>query len=299
MKEYGTITSLFQLVFDKNLSPHFLRTARLINKHFFLLQRRALRQPGRIPVANVDHPLDKAIPFRPKRVMIYHDFSSFWIRTAVCLARSASPLAAGDFIDTLGSLYVTAAEVYSRHMSTTTRPRYFGNIGCIAIQLFDPHLLCVPSLHVMVCIHTWIKTRCFFQQCDASKSEKAFIDKLFDHAVLITESVLYMKQHSVNCIPAALYAMNCFESGLFTDEDASTFTQALFHDERNVEIPHAVRNDIRVHIETVYAAFIRERGQLLTAGNSDWTTPLIRFLENCPRQTFPDPDLRLPRNIGK
>jgi hypothetical protein len=287
MKEYGTITSLFQLVSDKNLAPHFLRTARLINEHFFRLQRRAVWQPGLIPVANVDHPLDKAIPFQPKRVMIYHDFSAFWIRTAACLARSASPRAACDFIDTVGSLYVTAAEVYSRHMSTTTRPRYFGNIGCIVIQLFDPHLLCVPSLHVMVCIHTWIKARCVFEQRDASNTAKAYVEKLFDHAILITESILSMKQHSVNCIPAALYAMNCFERGLFTDEDASAFTRALFTDERTFQISQTVRNDIRTRIETVYAAFIRERGQLLAAGNSDWTIPLIRFLESCPLSPSP------------
>jgi hypothetical protein len=212
--------------------------------------------------------------------MIYHDFSAFWVRTAAALARSVSPLAAGDFIDSVGALYVAAAEVYSRHLSTTTRPRYFGNIGCIVIQLFDPHLLCVPSLHVMVCVHTWIKARYLLEKHGIAETEKAYIEKLFRRAVLITESILYMKQHSVNCIPAALYAMNCFEPALFTRRDISAFAQALFMSKENAEIPQKMRDNIRLYVKTVYAAFMREREQLLAAENDDWTAPLITFLKN-------------------
>ncbi|MDR1469715.1 MAG: hypothetical protein LBT00_10525 [Spirochaetaceae bacterium] len=252
----------------------------MIDKNFFRLQRRAHRQPGLVPVANVDHPLDEAIPFRPGWAMIYHDFSAFWVRTAACLARSVSPLAASDFIDSVGTLYVAAAEVYFRHLSTTTRPRYFGNIGCIVIQLFDPHLFCVPSLHVLVCVHTWIKARHLLEKHGISHTEKAYIEKLFRRAVLITESILYMKQHSVNCIPAALYAMHCFEPALFTRKETQAFTQALFADERNAEIPHETREHIRLHIETICAAFMREREHLLSIGNDDWTIPLITFLKN-------------------
>jgi hypothetical protein len=285
IKESGTITSLFRLLTDKKLSLPFWRTARLINKNFFRLQRRAVRQPGIVPIANVDHPLDEEIPFRPGQVMIYHDFSAFWVRTAACLARSVSPLAAGEFIDSVGALYTAAAEVYARYMSTTTRPRYFGNPGCAVIQLFDPHLLCVPSLHVLVCVHTWIKARDILEKHGAAAAEKAYtgktyIEKLFRHAVLITESILYMKQHSVNCIPAALYAMNCFEPALFTRKETSAFIQALFADERNAEIPQKTQENIRRHIETAFAAFMREREQLLAAGNNDWTAPLITFLKN-------------------
>jgi hypothetical protein len=279
MNESGTINALFQLTTDKNLSSHFFETASLINKNFFRLQRRMVRQPGLIPVTNVDHPLDEAIPFRPGKVMIYHDFSAFWVRTAACLSRSVSPRAAGDFIDSVGALYVAAAEVYARHLSTTTRPRYFGNPGCIAIQLFDPHLLCVPSLHVLVCVHTWIKARHFLENHGAAETEKAYIGKLFRHAVRITESILYMKQHSVNCIPASLYAMNCFEPELFTRKEASAFIQALFADERNAEIPEETRKQIRLHIEKAFAAFMQEREYQCAAGNDDWTAPLIAFLK--------------------
>jgi hypothetical protein len=279
MNENGTAAALFQLIFNKRLSPQFFKTARLIHKNFFRLQSRARRHPTRIPVTNVDHPYDKTIPFRPQWVMTYHDFSAFWVRTAVYLSRTVSPDAAGDFIGTMGNLYAAAALVYSRHMSTTTRPRFFGNIGCIAIQLFDPHLLCVPSLHVMVCIHTWTKARYLFETHNTAQQEKSYIEKLFNRAVLITESVLYMKQHSVNCIPAAMYAMSCFQPELFTRKDAAAFSAALFGDERNAEIPPADRENIRSFIETSYAAFMREWEKLLATGNTDWTIPLIMFLE--------------------
>jgi hypothetical protein len=281
MNEFGTAASLFHLITNKKLAPHFFKTARSIQKNFFRLQSRARRHPGLIPVVNVDHPLDKTIPFRPEWAMTYHDFSAFWVRTAACLSREVSPEAAADFISSMGELYIAAAEVYSRHMSTTVRPRYFGNIGCVAIQLFDPHLLCVPSLHVMVCVHTWVKARSLLQNGgQPDKAREAYSGRLFDHAVLITESILYMKQHSVNCIPAALYAMSCFEPDLFPRNDAAVFAAALFKDERNAEIPSSDRDTVRAFIETSYAGFMQNRETLRAAGNSDWTAPLIAFLKN-------------------
>ncbi|MDR1231479.1 MAG: hypothetical protein LBK61_08775 [Spirochaetaceae bacterium] len=282
MNEYSTAESLFRLITNKKLAPHFFKTARLIRKNFFSLQNRARRHPNLIPVVNVDHPLDKTIPFHPKWAMTYHDFSAFWIRTAARLSREASPEAAADFITSMGDLYIAAAEVYTRHMSTTRRPRSFANIGCVAIQLFDPHLLCVPSLHVMVCVHTWIKARQLLETAAQSPANKTYIERLFDHAVFITESILYMKQHSVNCIPAALYAMTCFEPDIFTRKDAAIFTAALFKDERNAQIAPVDRAAIRAFVETSYAGYMQERENLLAAGNSDWTAPLIAFLKSCP-----------------
>jgi hypothetical protein len=281
MNEFGTAESLFRLITRKKLAPHFFKTVCLIQKNFFRIQSRARRHPDLIPVVNVDHPLDKTIPFHPKWVMIYHDFSAFWVRTAACLSREVSPEAAAGFITSMGDLYVAAAEVYSRHMSTTRRPRSFANIGCVAIQLFDPHLLCVPSLHVMVCVHTWIKARYLLENGGKGPSNKVYIEKLFNHAVFITESILYMKQHSVNCIPAAMYSMSCFEPDVFTRNDAAVFAAALFKDERNAEISPAERGAIRAFVETSYAGYMRERENLLAAGNSDWTAPLIVFLKSC------------------
>jgi hypothetical protein len=280
MKEYGTAESLFLLIVNRTLAPHFFKTARSIRKNFFRIQSHARRHPALVPVVNVDHPLDKTIPFRPKLVMIYHDFSAFWIRTAACLFHEVSPEVAVDFISTMGELYARAAEVYSRHLSTTKRPRYFGNTGCIVIQFFDPHLLCVPSLHVMVCIHTWVKARYLFEVQNKGQVYKAYIEKLFNHAVLITESILYVKQHSVNCIPAAMYAMSCFEPELFTRNDADTFITALFMDERNAEISPAERDSIRSFIKASYTGFMLEGEKLLANENDDWTVPLIAFLKN-------------------
>jgi hypothetical protein len=269
----GTAASLLRLLAHKTLSRHFLKTMSAVNEHFFRLQYRAHRQPGLIPVVNVDHPLDKAIPFRPERVWTYHDFSAFWIRTAAHLSRTTK--GAADFIDTIGGLYGAAAQVYRQCLSTTTRPRSFANLGCAIIQLFDPHLMCVPSLHVMVCIHTWIRARRIFEEHGAAM--EAYTGQLFDRAVLITESILYLKQHSINCIPAAMYAIHCLEGELFGEEEAALFTGALLRDDtRNGEIPSGAREQIRAHITAQRRAFIKEREN--SPADSDWTAPLAAFL---------------------
>jgi hypothetical protein len=132
----------------------------------------------------------------------------------------------------------------------------------------------------MVCIHTWIKAHRIFEEHSAAEEEKAYIRKLFDHAVLITESILYLKQHSVNCIPAAMYAIHCLEPELFGEEEAALFTGALFQDdERNAEIPPGTREEIRGHITGLWRTFIKERENPPAGG--DWTAPLVAFLKNC------------------
>jgi hypothetical protein len=278
--------AFFLLVANKKLRLPFLKTVRSIYDNFFRLQRRLRRyerrRRGRDIAVNVDHPLDKAIPFSPRWAMIYHDFSAFWARAAVYLFR-ALPTGAGavDFIETVDGLYVAAARVYSRRLSTTVRPVYFGNIGCIVIQAFDPHLFCVPSLHVMICIHTWIKARSVLERGGAAEREKAYISHLFEHAVLITESILYMKQHSVNCIAAAMYAVSCFEPDIFTRKEAGVFAAALFTNEpRNAEIPPAQRMAIRAYIQSRYDAFMDEWEDISAKDGTDWTAPLVAFLEN-------------------
>ena len=62
-----------------------------------------------------------------------------------------------DFIYTMGDLYAFAAEVYKRNMSTTKRPFYIARPRFFVIHMLDPHLMCIPSLHVMVVIHTYLQ----------------------------------------------------------------------------------------------------------------------------------------------
>jgi hypothetical protein len=58
------------------------------------------------------------------------------------------------------------------------------------------------------------------------EKQKEFV---YRQAVEITESILFMKQHSVNCIPAALFFMSRLRPD-FAEDEALTFIDNLFAD---------------------------------------------------------------------
>jgi hypothetical protein len=214
----------------------------------------------------VDHPLDERIPFLPERVEIYLDFVAFWIRTAGFLIKIALVPAAADFIASIGKLYAFAAEVYARNLSTTVRPRYLKSVRFVLIHAFDPHLMCIPSLHVMVVIGVYTRFAALVRPAgDTFSSQRT---ELKAGALAITEAVLYVKQHSVNCISAALYAMTRFDAALFPPEEAADFVSRLFVDGTlNAEDAALIRE----HILALYRRF-------LTEGSASWEEPLLTFL---------------------
>jgi len=254
-----------------------LRCIASIFKHFFLAQYRAAFLPGRIPVTRADHPLDLKVPFWPCKVNIYLDFVAFWIR---CLGfilrvygrRGLEP--ARHFIETMGQVYGKAAEVYRQHLSTTDRPFYIAHPRFLPIHGLDPHLMCIPSLHVMVVIRTYTAFRQIFETLGREDAAPK-AEELYWGAIAITEAVLYIKQHSVNCLPAAMYSMTRFEAGLFPPEEAERFTADLFINE---EVPgKADAEEIRRHIVTLYRRFLAEGEKA-----ADWTAPLLDFLKALP-----------------
>jgi len=246
-------------------------------KHFFFAQYRAAFLPGRIPVSKADHPLDTRIPFWPEKITIYLDFVAFWIRCLGFLLRNYGRRAQEPdltFLESMGQLYARAGQVYSRNLSTTNRPFYLGHPRFLPIHGLDPHLMCVPSLHVMVVIRTYT----FFREVletFAGENAAPLSQELYRGAVAITEAVLYIKQHSVNCVPAAMYAMTRFEPRLFPPEEAVRFAAELFKGEK---LPaSADAEEIRQHIINLYRRFLAE-GE--TA--KDWTQPLLDFLRELP-----------------
>ena len=74
--------------------------------------------------------------------------------------------------------------------------------------------------------------------------------ELYDGAVAITETVLYIKQHSVNCIPAALYAMTRITPAEVTPIEVTRFIESLFAGDSAVTRENAER--IREHISFLY-----------------------------------------------
>ncbi|GHV60544.1 hypothetical protein AGMMS49587_02180 [Spirochaetia bacterium] len=227
-------------------------------------------------MSRVDHELDKKIPFSPDRIGIYHDFSAFWIRSlgfllAHCGERGAD--AAKDFLDSMGALYNFAAEVYQKNLSTTERPFYIRRPGFILIHAFDPHLMCIPSLHVMVVIRTYTKFAALLRSLGDEETYAPQIAELKKGATDITEAILYVKQHSVNCIAAAMYAMTCFDGELFPPAEAEDFVSRLFAGGG----PDC--GEIRNYIENLYRHFLSENSEA-----KPWDTPLLNFLQSLPQK---------------
>jgi hypothetical protein len=101
------------------------------------------------------------------------------------------------------------------------------------------------------------------------------IREMKNGALAISEAILFVKQHSVNCIAAAMYAMTCFDGGLFPPEEAEEFASRLFVLSLPPEDGEAVRN----HITGLYRRFLAE-GE--TA--KDWKGPLLDFLRQRSRE---------------
>ena len=268
-------------------SPHLrvaaLRCIASIFKNFFFLQTRASFLPGRIPVSRVDHPLDSKIPFLPAKVYIYLDFVAFWVRSLgflirTCGRRALEPVR--NFLETMGALYAYAAEVYGKNLSTTNRPFYIAHPRFLLIHAADPHLMCIPSLHVMVVIRTYTLFREIAKNLGEEVRFACQAEELRHGALAITEAVLYVKQHSVNCISAAMYAMTCYDPRLFPPEEAECFVSGIF---RDTKTPGKEDGDlIRDHILSLYRRFLTQKEAAGYSSNGHWTKPLLDFLKGLP-----------------
>ncbi|GHU15196.1 hypothetical protein FACS1894163_01070 [Spirochaetia bacterium] len=235
-------------------------------------------------MSRVDHDLDKKIPFRADRIGVYHDFTAFWIRSLGFLLEAygkkapveglATENAIRDFLGSIGAIYAYAAEVYQKNLSTTERPFYLGRPGFLMIHLFDPHLMCIPSLHVMVVVGAYTKFAAILRSLGDGETYAPQIAELKKGALEITETILYVKQHSVNCIAASMYAMTCFNEELFPPSEAKNFVSRLFSENPLDDAGDCTK--IRNHIEDLYRHFLAERPRENTA----WDMPLINFLRS-------------------
>jgi hypothetical protein len=290
-----------------SLRPTAIRCIYLIFTNFFFRQFRAAWLPGRVPISRVDHPLDLKIPFVPSWVTIYLDFVTFWIRMLSFLLHRYGRRVydeVREFIKSMGELYAYAAEVYQKNFSTTERPFYIARPRFFLIHLVDPHLMCIPSLHVMVMIQTYTRFAAILRSLNEAEHCSAQIDEMKQGALAITQAILFVKQHSINCIAASLYAMTCFDGKLFPPEEAESFTELLFGDPPpsafeqppnrlpknyrlrpcatpRTKLPAADIAEIKTHIIGLYRRFLAE-------GNSNpsrnWADPLFNFMKQLPQK---------------
>ena len=128
----------------------------------------------------------------------------------------------------------------------------------------------------MVVIRTYTLFREMIKTLGDEGRFAAQAEELRRGALAITEAVLYIKQHSVNCIPAAMYAMTRFDPGLFPPEEAERFTSGVFFEAGKPD--KADGDEIRRYILSLYRRFLAQ-GE----AGEDWKKPLLDFLKEQPR----------------
>ncbi len=264
----------FTAISTRSLRVPALHCVRNAARDFFGVQWRARFSPGLTALSSVDHPLDSLVPFAPGYINIYMDFIPFWIRTAGWLRAHYGKRHApevGAFIDGIAGLYKQAAQVYRARLSTTKRPFYIKRPRFALIHLTDPHFACVPSLHVMIVVYAWLAFRAFVRRHGDEQAAGERVRELRAGALAITESILYVKQHSVNCVSAAMYVMAALYPDLISAAESEEFIAHMFEGKGVPASGDALI--VKAHILDLFRKFMVQ-GQ----ASADWRKPLLDFL---------------------
>ncbi len=230
-----------------------------------------------IPCKNVDHELDEKVPFCPEKINCYLDFVNYWIRP-LCLILKRYGITQGiklacEFVCYITKAYKDAYKIYTHSLTTTRRPSS-SNKTVQFIQFWDPHFLCVPSLHISIVLLMIGFYRMLFEREGFSESEKEMWNsEIFLHGIEIAESVLFMKQHSINCLSAALYMMTKTSPEIVDEKIAKEFIASLFSTSNEVDEDEVLK--IRSYIQTMYFDLIKESEK-----EKDWTVPLKKWIDN-------------------
>lgn len=247
-----------------------------IIREFFLLQYLEKIHILHIPVVHVDHPLDKKIPFTPSKVGVYLDFINLWVRPLAMLVKKFGSWRASVIVKKwmrlFRNLYICAGKIYHFRLTTTDRPDYKESCEFRQIHALDPHYLCIPSLHIATVALAFGFYRKIFDEENFSAEEKQnWMRELYAGAVEIAETVLYVKQHSVNCIPAALYLLVMNFGEYFSADDARKFINDMFQKPEGFSFEEAfqVKDYIKMGFENYLSA-----GKKASA----WYEPVRKFL---------------------
>lgn len=263
---FGTIWGL------KNILPY----VSIVLRKFFFVQYLQKMHLINFPVKHVDHALDEKVPFRTDKLPCYLDFISYWIRPMSMILKRygfhEGMKLDCEYVNYISYIYDEAYHMYSTTLTTTYRPK--SSLASIkSLQFWDPHYLCVPSLHVAIVMLTIGFYRMLFEREMFSPEEKDKWNKeIFDHGIEIIETVLYVKQHSVNCIPAAMYMMSRKCPELVDARLSHEVINALFVNTPDVEKTDGEK--IRSHICAFYDKFMKE-----SESEDDWITPIMNWLE--------------------
>lgn len=277
LKDYSVAKAVWHVILTPRLCLTMVNFIVIVLKDFFIIQFARKFGFSKIPIAKVDNELDEKIPFTPSKIGTYLDFTAFWIRPMTMmiekLGRKKANKYIEDYIKKITLTYHSAGRVYRMCMSTTARPKYYKMFYFRVIHFFDPHYLCVPSLHISVVSLVWSFYREAFKEMpELTKQEKdLYINEIYTGATKIAETVLYIKQHSVNCIPAALYMMTFLMRPYFTAEDGILFLRDMFV---NTNISEETQKELKD-----YMYFIFERFLLVGITDDNWIAPIRTWLK--------------------
>jgi hypothetical protein len=246
-------------------------------REFFLPQFASLLRPGIRPVAIMSHPLDDSLPFNPRLFGRYLGYFSVWLKTLACLYQMYGKSALDDIegmMQDVVLLYNASGGVY-RHCQSTTPSRRAapGNPYFLLIALFDPHLHCIPSLHVLTICYNYYRTRKIVMRLDTNGSSGRLLAAVTYRAALrITEAVLLVKQHSLLDIGPSLFLL----SRLFPDfgeAEIRRFVSDLFADIPLLD-PGAAARLRRVILDGYGELLARQQGR----GGSPPTVTVLEYL---------------------
>jgi hypothetical protein len=226
-------------------------------------------------VIDVGHPLDEEIPFAHGHSEKYMEFVKLWMSALYRLWQTYGDEAVPDlalYAEGFRRLYAEAGSVYRAVHTTTRRPKENPDLRFALIHALDPHLNCVPSLHVLIVFTNWKQAADFVARRGGPRNpaQARWVERQRAEAVAITESVLYVKQHSVNCIGASLFYLVLRCPG-FTDADARAAVRDLFAAKEG-ELP---AGDLRAAILEVYERLAAAYG---AAPERGWRAQVLDFI---------------------
>ncbi len=276
VKDFNTLPTWIVSLTHPKVAYRTISYLRTVAQDFFILQFLRKFKFTKTPIVHVDNPLDKTIPFNPRRIADYLGFVNYWIRplalliTTLGVKRAAPHL--NKFYANIRNAYKSAAKIYRFRLSTTDRPKYKRRIYFAGVHMLDPHYLCVPSLHITVVCLAYSFMRNVFEAEHFPEQEKELWNKeLYDGAVNIAETVLYVKQHSVNCISAALYMSVKIFPSIFTADDALGFLDSMFATQK--DISESQKKEVTGYMKKLFLQLLAESEQC-----SDWTEPVKKWL---------------------
>jgi len=234
IERLSLVASIRLILRHRRLRERGIKVFKAALREFFIPQFCSLLFPGIRPVAVISHPLDDSLPFHPRLFHRYLGYFTVWMKTLSGLYRIFGNSALEDIEAMMRDvirLYDAAGRVYRHCQSTTTSRRTApANPYFFLVFLFDPHLHCIPSLHVLTICYNYHQAGNTAMRLDPyGVSGNRLAAAAYRAALRITEATLLVKQHSLLDIGPSLFLL----SRLFPDygeREIRQFVSDLFAD---------------------------------------------------------------------